>query len=338
MNEDRREWRRREFLKQGMVVGAAALASPLLPFLVGESRGASGMPQIDLPITSLPSLNETVSLIIRAGKFDEKNGIKINFKPRRLGPALNDYRSGATSLNAAATIVHEGDHINRGIPTRALFGTLDYYGTVLTADPDIKTLKDLEGKKLGAATVSGNYAIFRWFAKRAGVDLAKAKVLSLGVPALVTTLVAGRVDALQCWEPGASIAQHKQPGKYHRIDYAYKWKDYTGFDILPYLTVAAKADWVKANEKHIPKLYATYKDASDFLYANQKEGVAMMVKAAKGKIPAEVLQQVVEKDTLQFHPHRFKDIRKEAEAVFKAMVEVGRLKKMPAPELFAAWG
>ena len=233
-------------------------------------------------------------------------------------PALNDYRSGATSLNAAATIVHEGDHINRGIPTRALFGTLDYYGTVLTADPDIKTLKDLEGKTLGAATVSGNYAIFRWFAKRAGVDLAKAKVLSLGVPALLTTLVAGRVDALQCWEPGASIAQHKQPGKYHRIDYAYKWKDYTGFDILPYLTVAAKADWVKANEKHIPKLYATYKDASDFLYADQKEWVAMMVKAAKGKIPAEVLQQVVEKDTLQFHPHRFKDIRKEAEAVFKA--------------------
>ena len=39
MNEDRREWRRREFLKQGMVVGAAALASPLLPFLVGESQG-----------------------------------------------------------------------------------------------------------------------------------------------------------------------------------------------------------------------------------------------------------------------------------------------------------
>jgi NitT/TauT family transport system substrate-binding protein len=338
MSDDTRYRERRHFLKQGLVIGGALAASPLLPLLLDESKAAANLPEIDLPITRLPSLNETVAMMIRAGEFDQKNGIKINFKPRPLGPALNDYRSGTTSLNAAATIVHEGDHINQGIPTRALFGTLDYYGTVLTADPKIKTLKDLEGKKLGAATVSGNYAIFSWFAKKAGLDLGKAQVLSLGVPALVTTLLADRVDALQCWEPGASIAQHKQPGKFHRIDYAYKWKEYTGFEILPYLTVAAKDEWVKAHEKLVPKMYATYKDASDFLYANKQEGIAMMAKEAKGKIPKEVLTEIVEKDTLEFHPHTFQDIRKETEAVLEAMVDVGRLKKMPGPDLFASWG
>lgn len=338
MTEQRNMWGRRDFLKRAALAGGVVASSPLLPFLLEEYASAGTLPKVDLPITSLPSLNETVSLIIRAGKFDEKNGIKINFKPRRLGPALNDYRSGRTSINAAATIVHEGDHLNRGIPTRALFGTVAYYGTVLTSDPNIKTLKDLESRKLGAATVSGNYAIFRWFAMKEGVKLKKENVQSLGVPTLVPTLLAGRVEALQCWEPAASIVQNKAPGKYHRIEYAHKWKQLTGFDVLPYLTVAAKKDWVDTHRQIIPKMYLTYKDASDFLYSNQKEAITMMAKLVKGKIPTPVLEEIVKTDTLRFHPFRFQDMKKETEAVFRAMVEIGRMKKMPDPEIIYQWG
>jgi len=338
MSGDRRDWSRRAFLRQAAVAGGAVAWSPLLPFLLEEAVSAAALPEVDLPITSLPSLNETVSLIIRAGKFDEKNGIKINFKPRTLGAAMNDYRGGTTSINAAGTIVHEADHLNRGVPTRVLFGTLTYYGTVLTADPGIKTLKDLEGKKLGASTVSGNYAIFEWFAKKEGVNLEKKDIQSLGVPALVPTLLAGRVDAIQCWEPAASIVEHQTPGKYHRVEYAHKWKQYTGFDVFPYLVVAAKKEWADANRGLISKMYSTYKEASDFLYRNPKEGVAMMAKLVKGKIPTPVLEKVVQADTLKFHPHRYGDVKKETGALLQAMVETGRMKQLPGPDLIYAWG
>ncbi|MCZ6450313.1 MAG: twin-arginine translocation signal domain-containing protein [Deltaproteobacteria bacterium] len=90
MTEQRNMWGRRDFLKRAALAAGVVASSPLLPFLLEESASAGTLPKVDLPITSLPSLNETISLIIRAGKFDEKNGIKINFKPRRLGPALND--------------------------------------------------------------------------------------------------------------------------------------------------------------------------------------------------------------------------------------------------------
>ena len=337
MGEDRKMWGRREFLKGAALAGGAVASSPLLPFLL-ESTSAAALPEVDLPITGLPSLNETVSFMIRAGKFDEKNGIKINFKPRRLGPCLNDYRGGLTSVMACSAIVHEGDHLNRGLPTMLLFGTIQHYGTILTADPNIKTLKDLEGKKLGAATVSGNYAYFRWFAMKEGFKLRKENVQSVGVPALVATLLAGRVDALQCWEPAASIVEHKVPGKYHRIEYAHKWKEYTGFDVFPYLGVAAKKDWVDAHRGIIPKMYNTYKEAADFLYKNPDEGVRIMAKEVKGKIPTPALMKIVKTDTLGFHPHRFQDVKKETEALFQAMVDIGRLEKMPGAEIIYQWG
>lgn len=334
MGESKKGWKRRDFLKGAALTGGTIAVSPLLPFLLKEPTSAAAtLPEIDLPVTELPSLNETVSFMIRAGRFDEKNGIKVNFKPRNLGASLNDYRSGLTSINSTSAIVHEGDHLNRGVPTRLLFGTIEYYGTVLTSDPDIKTLKDLEGKKLGAATVSGNYAYFRWFALKEGLDLKKVSIQSLGTAALVPTLLAGRVDALQCWEPAASIVEHRVPGKYHRVEYAHKWKQYTGFEVFPYLAVAARKDWIDAHRDLIPRLFKAYQEASQFLYKNPGEGVDLMAKEVKGKIPTAALEKIVKEDTFRFHPHRFQDVRKETEGVFRAMVETGRLEKMPAEEL-----
>ncbi len=330
-------WQRRKFLKGSAAAGGALVVSPLLSFLLEDSARGAALPQIDLPITALPSLNETVSFIIRAGKFDEKNGIKINFKARPLGPALNDYRSGLTSLNAATTLVQEGDHLNRGLPTRVLFSTFQYYSTILAVDPQIRTLKDLEGKRLGANTVSGMYSMFQWFAMKEGVSLDRSNIQSLGIAALVPTLMAGRVDALHCWEPAASIVQQSAPGKYHRVDFAHKWKRYTGFDVLPFLVVAVKKDWADAHRHLIPNMFKAYQDASEFLYSKQEEAVRMMAELVKGRIPTPVLEEIVKNDTLFFHPHRLQDVRKETEAVLRAMVETGRTQNMPGPELIYQW-
>ena len=342
MTANVKPWQRREFLKgAGTACGAWAM-SPLLSFLLEDSaRGAAlpqaALPQIDLPITALPSLNETVSFIIRAGKFDQKNGIIINFKPRPLGPALNDYRSGFTSLNAATTLVQEGDHLNRGLPTRVLFSTFDYYSTILSADPGIRTLKDLEGKRLGANTVSGMYSMFQWFAMKEKVSLDKSNIQSLGMPALVPTLMAGRVDALHCWEPAASIVEQRAPGRFHRIDFSHKWKQYTGFDVLPFLTVAVTKHWADTQRHLIPSLFNAYKDASDFLYSNQQDAVQMMAELIEGKIPTPVLEEMVRKDTFLFYPRNLQEMRKETEAVFRAMVETGRTDQMPGPDLIYEW-
>jgi len=51
-----------------------------------------------------------------------------------------------------------------------------------------------------------------------------------------------------------------------------------------------------------------------------------------------VLEQIVKKDTLRYHPHRVQDVTAETEAVFRAMVETGRLTQMPGSDLIYRWG
>ncbi len=58
----------------------------------------------------------------------------------------------------------------RGIKTSYLFNLFDYWGTVVTSRPDIKTLADLKGKQLAAAKGTTNYSMFAWLAKQQGVD------------------------------------------------------------------------------------------------------------------------------------------------------------------------
>ena len=51
------------------------------------------------------------------------------------------------------------------------------------------------------------------------------------------------------------------------------WKAFASGERIPYLGVAAHDDWIEANQALIPKLYATYKDAGDYIAKNPEEAV-----------------------------------------------------------------
>ena len=87
---------------------------------------------------------------------------------------------------------------------------------MLTWDPAIRSLKDLEGKKLAANTVTTSYAMFRYFAQNAGVDLNKVEIQSSNTPGLASYLLAKRANAVLVWEPNYSKLMITNPGKFRQ--------------------------------------------------------------------------------------------------------------------------
>lgn len=66
----------------------------------------------------------------------------------------------------------------------------------------VKDLKELRGKRVGATTASGTFAMFQAYSKLAGVkDYA---VIDMPPPQLISALDRGDVDAVVAWEPIAS--------------------------------------------------------------------------------------------------------------------------------------
>jgi NitT/TauT family transport system substrate-binding protein len=61
---------------------------------------------------------------------------------------------------------------------------------------------------------------------------------------------------------------------------ADSWKKFTGSRNIPYLGVAAHIDWAEKNPKLIPKLYATYKEAAEWVTAHPDDASKLI--AAKG--------------------------------------------------------
>jgi NitT/TauT family transport system substrate-binding protein len=68
---------------------------------------------------------------------------------------------------------------------------------VVTSRPDVKELKDLEGKDLAAAKGTTNWVMFDWFARQRGVDTAKLSVINTATPGLIGYAMADRASVVQ---------------------------------------------------------------------------------------------------------------------------------------------
>ena len=117
-----------------------------------------------------PSLGAFLPPIIKAQKLDEKNGLAIKFEERTPDAYTAQFNSGEFQLGGSASLLTVGLADTRGVKVTYLFNLFDFWGAVVTSRPDVKTLKDIEGKELAAAKGTTNYVMFDWFARQLGAD------------------------------------------------------------------------------------------------------------------------------------------------------------------------
>ena len=114
--------------------------------------------------------------------------------------------------------------IGSGAPLKAIGGLIQRSpeGVIFVSSTNIKTPKDLEGKRWGYTAGSSGETIFTLFAAKTGVDDSKLVRITVDAGAKLTFLLAGRVDFITDW--GVSVnpliaAQGKNPGNLLYSDY-----------------------------------------------------------------------------------------------------------------------
>ena len=129
-------------------------------------RRAGSSEKLSIVIFSPPSLGAFMPPVIKAQKLDQANGLDITFQERTPDAYTAQFNSGEFKVGGSASLLTIGLADIRGVKVKYLFNLFDFWGAVVTSRPEIKTLKDLEGKQLAAARATTNYVMFEFFAKK----------------------------------------------------------------------------------------------------------------------------------------------------------------------------
>ncbi len=106
----------------------------------------------------------------------------------------------------------------------------------------VSDLKDLEGKRVGATTASGTFAMFQAYAKLSGLE--NYEVIDSPPPQLISALERGEVDAIVTWEPLVSKLLVKG---YEHVDFIQLADKYLGKQPVMLVWVASD-DFLKRPE------------------------------------------------------------------------------------------
>ena len=278
-----------------------------------------------------PSLGAFLPPVIKAQKLDGKNGLAMKFEERTPDAYTAQFNSGEFKLGGSASLLTVGLADTRGVKVTYLFNLFDFWGAVVTSRPEVKTLKDLEGKELAAAKGTTNYVMFDWFARQLGADTVKFSVINTATPGLIGYALADRAAAVQLWEPAyTTLLSKKSEMRTIDIAIADSWKKFTGSRNIPYLGVAAHIDWVEKNPTLVPKLYATYKEAAEWVTAHPDDASRLI--AAKGTADDQkaIAELIRANERLGMNVQWASDVRKEINSVYAAGKSIAFLPSDPS--------
>jgi NitT/TauT family transport system substrate-binding protein len=306
------------------LAGVAALLS-------AASCQAQAPASLSIAIFGPPSLGAFLPPVIKAQKLDEKNGLAIKFEERTPDAYSAEFNSGEFEVGGSASLLTVGLADTRGVKVTYLFNLFDYWGAVVTSRPDVKTLKDLEGNDLAAAKGTTNYVMFDWFARQLGADPAKFSVINTATPGLIGYALADRAAAVQLWEPAYTTLLSKKPAlRTIELGIADSWKKFTGSRNIPYLGVAAHIDWVEKNQQLIPKLYATYKEAAEWITAHPDEASKLIAAKATPDDQKAIAALIRANDRLGMNLQWASDVASEINSVYAAGKAIAFLPSQPA--------
>jgi len=314
--------------RRSALAGLAALA-----LSSGGGAQAQSLDKLDIVVFSPPSLGAFMPPVIKAKKLDQANGLDITFHERTPDAYTAQFNSGEFKVGGSATLMTLALADSRGVKVQYLFNLFDFWGAVVTSRPEIKSLKDLEGKQLVGARATTNYVMFEFFAKKLGVDVSKIQVVNTATPGLVGYAIADRADAVQIWEPAYTLLLAKKPSiRTLDADMQATWKTFAGGSRIPYLGVGAHAEWAAQNPKLVAKLYATYKAAAEWILKNPDEAAPLAAPGASADDVKAMGSLIRSNERLAISVATAAELRKEIDAVYRAGIDVGYFPKMPSPQ------
>lgn len=302
-----------------MIAFRKMLAATAAALTLALSPAAHAQEKLQIVIFGWPSLGAILPPIIKAHKLDAKQGMDIDFVERTPDAYTAQFNSGEFKVGGSAALLTVGLADLRGVKVAYLFNIFDFYGTIVTSNPDVKSLKDLEGKTLAAARATTNFIMANWFAAQQGLDMKKVSVVNTAPAGLVGYALANRAEGIQVWEPALTTLRAKNPAiRVLDLDIAKQWTKFAGSANVPYLGIAAHLDWIKQNPAASGKLWAMHKEAADWMQANPEAAAKIIIPKGNAEDHAGLVALIKANDRLGLNMKWAGDIRKEIEQVYKA--------------------
>ncbi len=309
----------------GIALGMLMTMAALSP------ASAEELQKLSIVIFGPPSLGAFLPPVIKAQKLDEKNGLSISFEERTPDAYTAQFNSGEFQLGGSASLLTVGLADVRGVKVTYLFNLFDFWGAVVTSKPDVKSLKDIEGKDLAAAKGTTNYVMFDWFARQLGADTSKFSVVNTATPGLVGYALADRATAVQLWEPAYTTLRTKKPDiKTIDLRIEESWQKATGSKNIPYLGVAAHVDWAEKHKELIPKLYAAYKQAGEWTAAHPDEAARLIMAKGTDDDRKAIADLIRANDRLGMNIRTAAEVSKEIKSVYDAGRSISFLPSDPS--------
>jgi len=312
-----------------------AMAAAAAGSLVASQAAAQQLEKVPMVVFGPPSLGAFLPPVIKAKKFDAKNGIDIVFTERPPDAYLVQFNTGEFQVGGSAALLNVGMAAEKGVKVVYLFNIFNYWSYVVTSRPDVKSLKDLEGKDMAAAKSTSNYRILTWFAKQQGVDMDKISVVNTAPPGLASYALADRAAGVQVWDPGFDLLKSKKPD-IRTLDLKIEetWKKFSGGTSMPYLGVAAHTTWVEQHPHLVPKLYGAYKDAAEWVLANPDQASKLIVPKGPAEAQQAVAKLIRSNERLGMKVQWPSALQKEMLSIYKVGIDVGLMATDPGAKTF----
>ena len=159
----------------------------------------------------------------------------------------------------------------------------------------------------------------------------KSGVINTATPGLIGYAMADRAAAVQLWEPAyTTLLSKKSEMRTIDIGIAESWKKFTGSRNIPYLGVAAHVDWAEKHRDLIPKLYAAYQEAAEWVTAHPDEASKLIAPKGTPDDQKAIAELIRANDRLGMNVKWASDVAKEINSVYAAGKSIAFLPSDPA--------
>ncbi len=302
---------------------ATALAQPLEKLKLGN--------------LTVPSTPPMINNIIKAQKFDTKNGLEIELIQY---PSISAYYAGLATGEVDVLIggpTYFQKFSLEGVPIRIVATGVTLSDlSIVTKDRALKSLADLKGKTLAADMGSGQFQVLSIVAKSLGIDLRKdIQVINANYAVSRAQLAADRVDAAMMIEPITTMMLKENPAL-NLIFHAEKaWGIMTGGNTGWQLVYAMRSDVIKTRPHLVKKFINALKDTGEFI--KQNPDAADKIVSETTKIPAGTIKAIIADQRLTFQPLPIGTVEKKSLLdMMQRAVDAQFHPKMPSVEIFHA--
>jgi NitT/TauT family transport system substrate-binding protein len=261
-----------------LALGGAALAAPALGGIAAAQSAAAGL--MPLRVSYIPF--ESSAQLFYAAELGlwQKAGLDVQLIPNPFGAAIAAaVASNAVDIGYATVMTLAAAHSKHlpftiVAPANAFSSSVPPNGMLVSASPDVKTGKDLNGKTIGSPGLNtlGEYGVRAWVDATGG-DATTLRFVEIPFPEMPAALQTHRIDAAYVAEPyyeEAKKTSHPVTTEFEAIA-----KD---FLVAGWFTTT---DWATAHAPAVAKFAGVIHDATEWASKNPAACVDIIVKYLK---------------------------------------------------------